>query len=78
MPAAIGAIRIAQLASIEHADEKQLPEARYRMLHRQPLECSVDPQQDQAVQEEVEELAHLASDLAHSMAAKRSELVEVD
>ncbi|KAA1257908.1 Inner membrane protein YbaL [Rubripirellula obstinata] len=78
MPAAIGAIRIAQLASNDEADEKELPEARYRMVHGQPQSCLVTPTDEDSVQDEVEELAHLASDLAHSIAAKKSEVVEVD
>lgn len=78
MPAAIGAIRIAQLASKDHDEEMELPEARYRMLHREPANSMMDTSEDEAVQEKVEELAHLASGLAHSIAAKKSEVVKVD
>ena len=78
MPAVIGAIRIAQLAATPHNKDKELPEARYRMIHREPQVCTVDPQEEEAVQKDVEELASLASYLTHAMAAKKSEVVEVD
>jgi voltage-gated potassium channel len=77
MPAAIGAIRIAQLASKEDID-KNLPEERYRMVHGQPLSCLVTPAVENKVKDEVEELANLASDLAHSIATKKSEVVDAD
>lgn len=78
MPAVIGAIRIAQLAATPHSEDKELPEARYRMIHREPDVRLADQEEEKAVQEEVEELANLASHLTHAMAAKKSEVVEVD
>ncbi len=73
MPAAIGAIRIAQLATASANDHVALPEQRYRMLHPQSSRSEADEstrETEEAVQEEIEELANLASDLTRSVAER--------
>ncbi|MFK8114062.1 MAG: TrkA family potassium uptake protein [Rubripirellula sp.] len=75
MPAAIGAVRIAQLAISTDHDGFELPEERFRMLcPSRPdglvKEQSPDNPSEEAVQDEVEELAHLASDLTRQVVAK--------
>ena len=71
MPAAIGAVRIAQLATADELSEESLPEARYRMLNRtKASEVRINPIREgnlQAVHEEIEELAVMASDLTCKM-----------
>lgn len=82
MPAAIGAIRIAQLAAAEAVEAQELPEARYRMLNHSSHQsaigasCEIPEAHEARVKEDVEELAHLASDLTQQIAAKKSEVVE--
>lgn len=75
MPAAIGAIRIAQLAVSQERDDRTLPEERYRMLHPQKsndlAQDSLAAELEESVQEDVEELAHLASDLTRQVVVKR-------
>jgi voltage-gated potassium channel len=68
MPAAIGAIRIAQLAAQAQTDAEQLPEDRYRMLQRYEKRANLDPQpsgEDELVKE-VEHLAELAAETTHA------------
>lgn len=68
MPAAIGAIRIAQLAAQAQTDAEQLPEDRYRMLQRYEKRTDLAPQpldEDELVQE-VEYLAELAAETTHA------------
>lgn len=80
MPAAIGAIRIAQLAINEDHNECALPEDRYRMLHSSKSNDLVNDlannELDDAVQEEVEELAHLASDLTRQVVVKHYDEID--
>ena len=74
MPAAIGAMRIAQLAMTEKQDSS-LPEDRYRMLATEPR-CVVgthaignqtqDEQTHEEVLDKVEELANMATDVSRS------------
>ena len=78
IPAAIGAMRIAQLAMTEKQDSS-LPEGRYRMLAAEPR-CVVgaspmgDPPQQEPSHEEVldqvEELANMATDVSRSVAKR--------
>ncbi len=75
MPAAIGAIRVAQLATCDSIDSVPLPEDRYRMLHtasRQQRSTSVDSRPEETLQSGVAELAELASDLTHAVAQRRT------
>lgn len=73
MPAAIGAIRIAQLATQANANAEQLPEDRYRMLdssqkRAEPI-LSLEPEScrgEDLVADEVEHLAELAAETTHS------------
>ena len=76
MPAAIGAVRIAQLATAQECEDPALPEKRYRML--KATACKSQPEADdvegvQAVQEEIEELANLATDLTRSVAERHQD-----
>ena len=68
MPAAIGAVRIAQLAACRLENETALPQDRYRMIHSQARKNQVDDQLEESVEAEIEELAHLAEDLTRSVA----------
>lgn len=78
MPAAMGAIRIAQLATSEKKEE--IPEDRYRILCTDPREAapSTEPQaaEEQAVEEDIEELASLASDLTRKVVERQQEINE--
>ncbi|TWU60208.1 Glutathione-regulated potassium-efflux system protein KefC [Rubripirellula tenax] len=76
MPAAIGAIRIAQLACNVDGGRENLPEDRYRMLNSQVRKdackvilpsTTVGPETESSVQLDVAELAELASGLTKSM-----------
>ncbi|WP_186776450.1 potassium channel family protein [Rubripirellula reticaptiva] len=78
MPAAIGAIRIAQLACSSDQSRENLPEDRYRMLDSQGKKeaCKVilpsaphpsDENSESKMQADIAELADLASGLAQSM-----------
>ena len=71
MPAAIGAIRIAQLAT-QASTEAQLPEDRYRMLTQNAKSCATEmkPEVEDHLAVEVEELADLALERAHEMDEK--------
>lgn len=76
MPSAIGAVRIAQLATSPVTDKASLPEDRFRMLNhtvRKELGETNAAEMDQAVQAEVEELANLAEDLTRSVAKRQDE-----
>lgn len=79
MPAAIGAMRIAQLALSETRDSS-LPENRYRMLTKKAPSytdgdaCAIDSTSD-SVLDEVEELANLATGLSRSVAERHRENV---
>jgi Trk K+ transport system NAD-binding subunit len=77
MPAAIVAVRISQLAASPLAEQTPLPEQRYRMLDAtrkcKPDEKTAREELEQAVQHEVEELAHLASDLTRSVVQRRDD-----
>jgi voltage-gated potassium channel len=73
MPAAIGAIRIAQLATQDQSDEEQLPEDRYRMLNHF-AKCNtaeLAPSIDAKLSDEVEELAELAAERVHALDEKK-------
>ncbi|TWT50379.1 Voltage-gated potassium channel Kch [Rubripirellula amarantea] len=72
MPAAIGAIRIAQLAVADEVPAETLPESRFRILGNQDAVGNTGDADD-AIQHEVEELAALAADLTHSMEDHRIE-----
>ena len=77
MPAAIGAVRIAQLATADTHDHS-LPESRFRILSaKSPLyaegdACTIEPMSE-AVLEEVEELANLATDVTRTLAQRHRE-----
>lgn len=77
MPAAMGAIRIAQLASVQCDHDAAIPEDRYRILSSKSREINQDqPAEDcaeQAVENDIEELANLASDLSRSVAERRQD-----
>jgi len=68
MPAAIGAIRIAQLATQAKAEMEQLPEERYRMLatSQKPVEPIDSCRSENMVAEEVEQLAEMAAETVQS------------
>lgn len=71
MPAAIGAIRMAQLASNPELQRESLPEGRYRMLNRSDVKVQDTPSElESIVKEDVEMLANLAADLTHSLDGK--------
>ncbi len=67
MPAAIGAIRIAQLAAQARCDAETLPEDRYRILDRKErrLHSRPLPEVDDLIAAEVECLAELAKETVH-------------
>ncbi len=70
MPAAIGAIRVAQLATCDASDNDVLPENRYRMLARDfPKQKvnSVTPEVESAAPQ-LSELNELAADVSHAVA----------
>lgn len=69
MPAAIGAIRIAQLVSSRDTGQQDLPENRFRMLNSTKQD-DVVVDVESSVQVDVEELATLAEGLAQTMAKK--------
>lgn len=76
MPAAIGAVRIAQLATTK-TEDIALPEQRYRMLSEQACRTQ-QPQEDEtetidAIEENLEDLASQASDLSRSVTKRRQE-----
>jgi voltage-gated potassium channel len=77
MPAAMGAIRIAQLASVRCDHDAALPEDRYRMLSSQSRESDQDKPADEcaekSVENDIEELANLASDLSRSVAERHQD-----
>lgn len=77
MPAAISAIRIAQLAVQSCTEESSLPQERYRMLHSaNPKRNDSEVMQDEETNElknEVETLAELASDLTRSVVRRHDE-----
>ncbi len=78
MPAAISAVRIAQLATSPAQESTTLPEERYRMLHansRKTITCATDSVLEEAVQSDVEELASLASDLSKSMIERHQDQI---
>ncbi len=75
MPAAIGAIRIAQLATRSDTESENLSEARLRMLDSQRRSCPVRPATAKSVQDQVAELANLASDLTQSMVKSSRESI---
>ncbi len=72
MPAAIGAIRIAQLATQVECPGEQLPEDRYRMLHRREKPCTLQLEQsiESDLSHDVEELAELTAERVHAMDRK--------
>lgn len=72
MPAAIGAIRIAQLATQAAADTTQLPEDRYRMLAPACKGSAADLPAvvEEQLADDVEELAELALNRAHELDEK--------
>jgi len=73
MPAAIGAVRIAQLATAVNVEDAPLPEQRYRMLNaksRKPGDAE-DTEFVESVKENIEELANLASNLTRAVAEKQ-------
>ncbi len=75
MPAAIGAVRIAQLVTSE-AEDASLPEQRYRMLHAKTSKLERSEQDDEsmeAIQSDLEDLANHASDLTRSVNERRQE-----
>ncbi len=69
MPAAISAVRIAQLAA-SPMEAENLPEERYRMLHTDACKSSSESLQEleHEVEAELDELADLAGDLTKSVA----------
>ena len=79
MPAAIGAMRIAQLATAEETTDT-LPDQRYRMLAARSRSAATLKWEDgdacvtkpptQAMLDEVEELAHMASDVTRDVAQR--------
>ena len=77
MPAAIGAVRIAQLATSDTHDHS-LPESRFRMLsakspsYAEGDACTIEPMSE-AVLEEVEELANIATDVTRTLAQRHRE-----
>ena len=76
IPSAIGAIRIAQLATCPIAESPQLPEDRFRLLAQTARKESVSEaaaEIEQAVQADVEELAHLAEDLTRSLVERHDQ-----
>ncbi len=72
MPAAIGAIRIAQLVAARDTNQQDLPENRFRMLDSSSKrdESDVTPEIESSVQVDIEELASLAEGLTQTMAKK--------
>lgn len=80
MPAAIGAVRIAQLATA-HSDDITLPEERYRMLSegvcktqtQTPEAADLDLEDLTEIEEDLEDLASQASDLSRSVNELRQE-----
>jgi voltage-gated potassium channel len=77
MPAAIVAVRISQLVASPLALQTPLPEQRYRMLDAKrnckSEEKTAQQELEEAVQTDVEELAHLASDLTRSVVQRRDD-----
>ncbi len=81
MPAAIGAIRIAQLAASTNPRVSALSESRYRMLDAErrnaaPQESDLaNDEVEREIEQEVELLANLASELSHSVVEKQEQLI---
>jgi voltage-gated potassium channel len=76
MPAAMGAIRIAQLATARASVEAALPEDRLRMLgstRRDAETDGADRQVEQSVENDMEELANLASDLTRKVIQRQQD-----
>lgn len=76
MPAAIGAVRIAQLATHCDEDDDALPEKRYRMLHAQVAQEEETPEEHdvmEAIESDLEELATQASELTRDCNARRQD-----
>ncbi len=76
MPSAIGAVRIAQLATSPTIEVTPLPEDRFRILNQTTRKGLTDDDAaeiEQAVQAEVAELAHLAEDLTRSVVQRHDQ-----
>lgn len=84
MPAAIGAIRIAQLAICDTSGPVALPEDRCRMLtmtsstEKCEISAPIHGEAEEKLQHSVEELAHLASDLTRTVAQRHIDQVVQD
>ena len=79
MPAAIGAVRIAQLVASK-SEEVALPEKRYRMLRAQNIRREEPGRLDnqdmeliESIESDLEDLASQASDLSRSVNQRRQE-----
>jgi voltage-gated potassium channel len=76
MPSAIGAVRIAQLATAPTVEATPLSEDRFRIIDQSIRKEITDEDAakiEQAMQAEVEELAHLAEDLTRSVVERHEQ-----
>ncbi len=78
MPAAIGAIRVAQLAVADSTDSAALPENRYRMLHptsRNGRPDIVNTEAESKILKDLDQLAEMATDLTRSVANRSADQI---